>query len=83
MFHRVAVSAPNKSVCQVFTINRNLMCTYRTNPITILPETSRAFDYCSFVNVLSVAIVARTFYFSKISELAVSSSSEFPSGSRS
>ena len=58
MFHRVAVSAPNKSICQVFTINRNLMCTDRTNPITIIPKTSRAFDYCSFVNVLSAALVA-------------------------
>ena len=36
MFHRVAVSAPNKSICQVFTIKRNLMCTDRTNHITII-----------------------------------------------
>ena len=39
------------------------MCTCLTNLIAIIPETSRAFDYCFFVKVLSVALVARTFSF--------------------
>ena len=71
MFDHVAFSARNKSICQVFTINRNLLCIYRTNPVTIMPKISRVFDYCSFVNVLSVAIVAKTFPLSKISEFQV------------